>query len=1005
MKKIDLAFNTICRRIVSGTIAMLSLTLILFAFNAQAQVVEFSDDFESGTGNWTLTNNWGLDSSNSNSATKSLTESPGGNYGDLETSYATMANPVDLSTVLDANVSFWAIYDIEGGFDYTYVEASGDGGSNWVNLATFDGENNLTPWIQYSYSLGGFVGSANVLVRFRFASDGAVNEDGMYIDDFELTSNSIDNSPPLILHTGPVMYQASLADQNINAQIIDISGISLAELSYTIDGGAPQMVTGVNTSADNYLFVLPSQPAGTWVDYWITAIDDSDSLNTAESDTSSYISGNYLVYDNSSVDFVNSYGPGSAGGFPGAAVRITLAGTTDLVTSLIRNYTDVNRPNDSMLIHVWANAGGLPGADLITPFMIFPEATLAQPNIITRVDLRPYSSQLSNISGDVFVGFTVPTGEVWLSQTTPGIASRTYYLDAGPAWFGITDDYHFRAITDTFAGAPAANFSFNSSGDPVVTFTDSSTNTPLSWFWDFGDGSGTSTSQNPGYTYTSNGTYNVCLTATNVVGNSTSCQWVTITNVPTVANFSASDTNFCQGTCVNFTDMSTNGPTNWNWAFPGGIPTTDTTQNPTICYNTPGTYDVTLIAINGGGSDTMALTAFITATACPPPVAAFSASDTMVCIGDAVTFTDQSTQTPISWVWVLPGATPAADSTQNPTVVYNTQGTYDVTLIAINIAGSDTLIMSNYITVNTLPATPTIAAGGATNICQGENVVLTSSSTTGNTWSNASTTQAITVTTSGDYTVTYTDGNGCSATSDTTTVTVNTPPSTPTITASGPITFCEGGSVILTSTSATAYTWNSGATTQSITVDSTGIHMVYVTDANNCSSGFSSITSVTVNPNPAVPNIAQNVNVLTSDAASSYQWFMNSTLIPGATAQSYTITQDGIYTVEITDGNGCTAMSATLTGIDEVTVTGGIQLHVYPNPNNGEFVLEIELEDNQDIQLNISNVLGQLVYEKAFHNIQGLYSQRVDLSEYPTGVYCLKVIGERGAYTRQIVVE
>jgi hypothetical protein len=132
---------------------------------------------------------------------------------------------------------------------------------------------------------------------------------------------------------------------------------------------------------------------------------------------------------------------------------------------------------------------------------------------------------------------------------------------------------------------------------------------------------------------------------------------------------------------------------------------------------------------------------------------------------------------------------------------------------------------------------------------------------------------------------------------------------------------------------------------------------------------------------------------------------MNSTLIVGATAQSYTITQDGIYTVEITDGNGCTAMSATLTGIDEVTVTGGIQLHVYPNPNNGEFVLEIELEDNQDIQLNISNVLGQLVYEKAFHNIQGLYSQRVDLSEYPTGVYCLKVIGERGAYTRQIVVE
>ncbi|MEZ4935353.1 MAG: hypothetical protein R2788_24870 [Saprospiraceae bacterium] len=80
-----------------------------------------------------------------------------------------MANGIDLSAAIDATLSFWAIYDIEGGnFDYCYVEASGNGGSTWVNVATFLGEGQLSPWTQYSYSLGGFVGNSDVKIRFRF---------------------------------------------------------------------------------------------------------------------------------------------------------------------------------------------------------------------------------------------------------------------------------------------------------------------------------------------------------------------------------------------------------------------------------------------------------------------------------------------------------------------------------------------------------------------------------------------------------------------------------------------------------------------------------------------------------------------------------------------------------------------------------------------------------------------------------------------------------------------
>lgn len=75
---------------------------------------------------------------------------------------------------------------------------------------------------------------------------------------------------------------------------------------------------------------------------------------------------------------------------------------------------------------------------------------------------------------------------------------------------------------------------------------------------------------------------------------------------PPVANFSISDDEICVGDCINFTDLSTNVPTSWQWDFTPNQPNTSTDQNPTgICYTAPGTYQVTLIATNADGSDTI----------------------------------------------------------------------------------------------------------------------------------------------------------------------------------------------------------------------------------------------------------------------------------------------------------------------------------------------------------------------------------------------------------------
>lgn len=83
------------------------------------------------------------------------------------------------------------------------------------------------------------------------------------------------------------------------------------------------------------------------------------------------------------------------------------------------------------------------------------------------------------------------------------------------------------------------------------------------------------------------------------------------------ASFQSSDSSVCTGECINFSDQSTNA-TSWAWSFPGANPSVSTDENPqNICYETSGSYDVTLIASNSGGSDTLTVTNFITAN---PPV-------------------------------------------------------------------------------------------------------------------------------------------------------------------------------------------------------------------------------------------------------------------------------------------------------------------------------------------------------------------------------------------------
>jgi PKD repeat protein len=243
----------------------------------------------------------------------------------------------------------------------------------------------------------------------------------------------------------------------------------------------------------------------------------------------------------------------------------------------------------------------------------------------------------------------------------------------------------------SFTGAPTSG-----STPLTVAFTDTSSNSPTTWYWTFGDGY-TSTAKSPSHTYSVKGTYTVSLKATNAGGSNTLTRtgYVTIAAAP-VASFTGTPTSGSTPLTVAFTDTSSNTPTSWYWTFgDGGI---STLQNPSHTYNTAGTYTVTLRATNAGGGNTLTRTGYITAgTVVTPPVAGFTGTLASGKSPLTVAFTDASSNTPTSWYWTFGDG--YTSTLQNPSHTYSAKGTYTVSLRATNAGGSDTLTRNRYIKV------------------------------------------------------------------------------------------------------------------------------------------------------------------------------------------------------------------------------------------------------------------------------------------------------------------
>ncbi len=217
---------------------------------------------------------------------------------------------------------------------------------------------------------------------------------------------------------------------------------------------------------------------------------------------------------------------------------------------------------------------------------------------------------------------------------------------------------------------------------------------------------------------------------------------------------------------------------------------------------------------------------------------------------------------------------------------------------------------------------------GATNFCQGGSVTLTAAAGNSYTWSNGQTTQAITVSQSGSYSVAVNNGTGCASVSTAIQVTVNTAP-TANISSTS-TTICQGQSTTLTASSGSTYLWSNGATSQTIQVNSAGSYSVVVTGSTGCSANSSPVNitmtnsaNSTVTPSGAT-TFCQGGNVILSAATGyTYNWSN------GSTSRQITVSTSGNYSVVVSSNGACSATSQ----IIPVTVNANPNASISANGN------------------------------------------------------------------------
>lgn len=265
-------------------------------------------------------------------------------------------------------------------------------------------------------------------------------------------------------------------------------------------------------------------------------------------------------------------------------------------------------------------------------------------------------------------------------------------------------------------------------------------------------------------------------------------------------------------------------------------------------------------------------------------------------------------------------------------------------------------------------------------------------------WNTGATSPCVSDVNGGNYTVTVTDNNSCSVVSNPFSVTIHPLPIV-SIQATQTI-FCSGDSAqVCASSDSFSYLWNNGATSSCISALHAGNYYVTVTDTNNCSA-VSNHLAIYSYPIPSI-SISVNGDTLNSYNGVSYQWYFNGQVINGANTSMEIAKENGLYTVEITDSNGCHTISNPV----NIVVSDISSIHeslaefrIYPNPATESITISVDVSLIGSA-LTITDVTGREV----LHSAVQIRNPQFEIRNFSSGVYFVTVANERGKMTKKLV--
>ncbi len=553
-----------------------------------------------------------------------------------------------------------------------------------------------------------------------------------------------------------------------------------------------------------------------------------------------------------------------------------------------------------------------------------------------------------------------------------GLIHKATYRNNGPSLvtWGFTTDGEMMLIyvqytTQSVAYEPPVRVSGNSSGcDPVQLSTDGGLS---AYLWSNGETTQTVIISTPGI-------YSV--TVTDGSGNTYTSDSVSVNINPAIVNLD--DAAFCQGGSVTLDAGNT--ATDYLWS------TGATSQS--INATVSGSYAVTVTNANGCSA-----TDFADVIVNQLPVV--NISDVSICSGSAATF--DAGNSGATYLWST-GAT-----TQSITV--SQQDVYGVTVTSTDgCASSDQAILTT--------GTNLVFDLPDENLCDGADVML-NAGFPGSTylWSNGETTQSITVTTGGAYSVTVTDQTGCNG-SDNATVTVV---QNPVADAGEDKMICAGGTVDLTATGGSSYIWSSGQAGSTITVNVEGSYNVTVSDGNGCTASDktdveeSQVLTGSIVGSADVVEYSSASYSANDNSGSTYQWAVsNGTITSGQGAASVEVNWGaigtGILEVVETNADGCEGTKVSLNVNVGPTAIRNIlteEVSVYPNPfsETSRIVFTSEITN---ASLTIRDLAGKIVFFNPSVSGKELLISREGFS---SGLYFAEVRGEKIFIGKMIVAD